>query len=106
MCIHIHLCALVWDTISCPFIEGVLYLELPCGSTSFRVSYKSQEKELYYGAPAPRLLSLDSYFLTEVEKMERDPVTGRRVKKRIQEYEYEPEMEQAYRYGGMELYHN
>ena len=51
-----------------------------------------------YGAPAPRLLSLDSYFLTEVEKMERDPETGRRVKKMVQEYEYEPEMEQTYRY--------
>ena len=31
--------------------------------------------------------------------MERDPDTGRRVKRMVQEYEYEPEMEQTYRYG-------
>ena len=66
-------------------------------------AYCIQEKELYYGAPAPRLLSLDSYFLTEVERLERNPDTGRRVKKKVQEYEYEPEMEQAYRYGGMDI---
>ena len=57
-----------------------------------------QEKEISHGAPAPRLLSLDSYFLTEVEKTEKDPETGRRMKKRVQEYEYEAEMEQTYRY--------
>ena len=57
----------------------------------------SQEKEVSQGAPAPRLLSLDSYFLTEVEKVERDPETGRRTKRKVEEYEFEPEMEQTYR---------
>ena len=30
--------------------------------------------------------------------MEKDPDTGRRVKRKVQEYEYEAEMEAAYRY--------
>ena len=64
-----------------------------------RCIFTQQEKELFHSAPAPRLLSIDSYFLTEVEKTEKDPETGRRVKRRVQEYEYEPEMEQVYRYG-------
>ena len=35
------------------------------------------------GAAAPRILSLDSYFLNEVEKVEKDPDTGRRVKRKV-----------------------
>jgi YLP motif-containing protein 1 len=74
------------------------------GSGKSHIAKLIREKELYYGAPAPRLLSLDSYFLTEVEKTERDPDTGRRVKKSVQEYEFEPEMEQTYRASLLKAY--
>ena len=42
-----------------------------------------QEKEVSSGGAAPRILSLDPYFMTEVEKVEKDPDTGRRVKKKV-----------------------
>jgi YLP motif-containing protein 1 len=74
------------------------------GSGKSHVARLIREKELFHGAPAPRLLSLDSYFLTEVERTERDPDTGRRVKRRVEEYEYEPEMEQAYRASLLKTY--
>lgn len=43
----------------------------------------SQDKEVECGGPAPRVLSLDDYFITEVEKEERDPDTGKKVKKKV-----------------------
>lgn len=75
------------------------------GSGKSHIAKLIREKEISHNAPAPRLLSLDSYFLSEVEKTEKDPETGRRVKKRVQEYEYEPEMEQAYRASLLKTYH-
>lgn len=47
----------------------------------FFLSY--QDKEVECGGPAPRVLSLDDYFITEVEKEERDPDTGKKVKKKV-----------------------
>ena len=38
----------------------------------------AQEKETSFGGAAPRILSLDAYFLNEVEKSIKDPDTGRR----------------------------
>lgn len=35
-----------------------------------------QEKEASYNAPIPRILSIDTYFINEVEKVEKDPATG------------------------------
>ena len=35
-----------------------------------------QEKEAHNGAPNPRILSIDSYFLNEIEKVVKDPDTG------------------------------
>ena len=49
------------------------------------------------GNSAPRVLSLDSYFLTEVERTERDKATGRRVKRKVEEYEFDAAMEASYR---------
>lgn len=43
------------------------------------------------------MLCLDDYFMTEVEKTEKDPETGKKVKKKVLEYEYEPELEVSYR---------
>lgn len=36
-----------------------------------------------YGGAPPRVLGLDDYFMTEVEKVEKDPDTGRRIKKKV-----------------------
>jgi len=56
-----------------------------------------KDKEVSHGAHAPRILALDDYFLMEVEKVEKDPDTGKKVKKKVTEYVYEQEMEEAYR---------
>ena len=50
-----------------------------------------------HGGAAPRVLSIDSYFLTEVERVEKDPDSGRRLKKKVEEFEYDEAMEPAYR---------
>ena len=49
------------------------------------------------GGSAPRILCLDDYFMTEVEKEEEDEETGRKVTKKVMEYEYEHMMEKHYR---------
>lgn len=43
----------------------------------------SQDKEVEFGGAPPRVLGLDDYFMTEVEKTEKDPDTGKRVKKKV-----------------------
>ena len=35
------------------------------------------------GAHALRILALDDYFLMEVEKTEKDPDTGKKIKKKV-----------------------
>ncbi|XP_039253456.2 uncharacterized protein LOC120330646 isoform X1 [Styela clava] len=45
----------------------------------------------------PRVLGLDDYFLVENEKFEKDSETGRIVKRKVHEYEYEAAMEPSYR---------
>lgn len=47
-----------------------------------------QDKEVSYGAHAPRILALDDYFLMEVEKSEQDPDTGKKVKKKVSKHTY------------------
>lgn len=42
-----------------------------------------QEKELANGFSAPRILSLDDYFLVEVEKKVADPTSGKKIKKKV-----------------------
>lgn len=68
---------------------GALHSTLP-------LSHTCQEKEVSSGASAPRILSIDPYFITEVEKVEKDPDTKRRVKKVVEEYEYDEAMEPSY----------
>nr|CAD7459621.1 unnamed protein product [Timema tahoe] len=48
------------------------------------------------GGSAPRILSLDDYFMVEVEKEGKDPETGRKVTTKVMEYEYEAAMEKHY----------
>ncbi|XP_023259238.1 YLP motif-containing protein 1 isoform X2 [Seriola lalandi dorsalis] len=67
------------------------------GSGKSHVARLIRDKEVDCGGAPPRVLVLDDYFMTEVEKVEKDPDTGRRVKTKVLEYEYEPEMEDTYR---------
>uniref|UniRef100_A0A8C8SQI1 YLP motif-containing protein 1 n=1 Tax=Pelusios castaneus TaxID=367368 RepID=A0A8C8SQI1_9SAUR len=67
------------------------------GSGKTHVAKLIRDKEVECGGPAPRVLSLDDYFITEVEKEERDPDSGKKVKKKVMEYEYEADMEETYR---------
>ncbi|KAL0967067.1 hypothetical protein UPYG_G00247400 [Umbra pygmaea] len=67
------------------------------GSGKSHVAKLIRDKEVECGGAPPRVLGLDDYFMTEVEKMEKDPETGKRFKTKCLEYEYEPEMEDTYR---------
>ncbi|XP_056619828.1 YLP motif-containing protein 1 isoform X3 [Triplophysa dalaica] len=67
------------------------------GSGKSHVAKLIRDKEVECGGAPPRVLGLDDYFMTEVEKVEKDPDTGKRVKHKVLEYEYEPEMEDTYR---------
>ncbi|XP_051954817.1 YLP motif-containing protein 1-like isoform X1 [Xyrauchen texanus] len=67
------------------------------GSGKSHVAKLIRDKEVESGGAPPRVLGLDDYFMTEVEKVEKDPDTGKRVKNKVLEYEYEPEMEDTYR---------
>ncbi|XP_073711600.1 uncharacterized protein ylpm1 isoform X1 [Misgurnus anguillicaudatus] len=67
------------------------------GSGKSHVAKLIRDKEVECGGAPPRVLGLDDYFMTEVEKVEKDPDTGKRVKTKVLEYEYEPEMEDTYR---------
>lgn len=42
-----------------------------------------KDKEVECGGTPPRVLVLDDYFMTEVEKVEKDPDTGRKVKTKV-----------------------
>ncbi|KAJ0231343.1 Uncharacterized protein HA466_0300050 [Hirschfeldia incana] len=60
--------------------------------------------EVENGGSAPRIHSMDDYFMTEVEKVEEsDSISSssgrskRPIVKKVMEYCYEPEMEEAYR---------
>ncbi|XP_076004812.1 uncharacterized protein ylpm1 isoform X2 [Genypterus blacodes] len=67
------------------------------GSGKSHVAKLIRDKEVDCGGAPPRVLVLDDYFMTEVEKVEKDPDTGKRVKRKVLVYEYELEMEETYR---------
>ncbi|TRY86293.1 hypothetical protein DNTS_016117 [Danionella cerebrum] len=67
------------------------------GSGKSHVAKLIRDKEVECGGAPPRVLGLDDYFMGEVEKIEKDPETGKRIKTKMLEYEYEPEMEETYR---------
>lgn len=66
--------------------------------------YLFQDKETFHSAAAPRVISMDSYFLTEVEKVEKDHDTGRRTKRKVEQYEYDEAMEPVYRNSMFKLF--
>ncbi|XP_044485575.1 YLP motif-containing protein 1-like isoform X2 [Mangifera indica] len=61
--------------------------------------------EVENGGDAPRIHSMDNYFMTEVEKIEEGDVSKssssirskKLITKKVMEYCYEPEMEETYR---------
>ncbi|GMJ05739.1 hypothetical protein HRI_004243100 [Hibiscus trionum] len=75
------------------------------GSGKSYLAKMLRDLEVDNGGDAPRIHSMDDYFMTEVEKDEETEVSKssstvrskKRVKKTIMEYCYEPEMEEAYR---------
>ncbi|CAL5327156.1 unnamed protein product [Camellia sinensis] len=77
---------------------------LPGGGKSY-LAKLLRDLEVENGGDAPRIHSMDDYFMTEVEKVEENDVSksagsvrGKKpVMKKVMEYCYEPEMEEAYR---------
>ncbi|KDP31212.1 hypothetical protein JCGZ_11588 [Jatropha curcas] len=74
------------------------------GSGKSYLAKMMRDLEVENGGNAPRIHSMDDYFMTEVEKVEDDASKssslGRGKKpalKKVMEYCYEPEMEEAYR---------
>ncbi|KAL2492750.1 Uncharacterized protein Adt_28378 [Abeliophyllum distichum] len=75
------------------------------GSGKSYLAKMLRDLEVENGSSAPRIHSMDDYFMTEVEKVEEiegskpfGSVRGKKaVMKKVMEYCYEPEMEEAYR---------
>ncbi|KAI4336032.1 hypothetical protein L6164_014608 [Bauhinia variegata] len=75
------------------------------GSGKSYLAKMLRDLELENGDDAPRIHSIDDYFMTEVEKVEDSDTSkslssgrGKKaVTKKVMEYCYEPEMEEAYR---------
>lgn len=49
------------------------------------------------GGTAPKIFSLDDYFMQETEKLVKDPLTKSEVKETVMVYEYEADLEPKYR---------
>lgn len=75
----------------------VIILRGPPGSGKTTLAKMIKDREVENGGNPPRILCLDDYFMVETEKMIADPDTGRKVKTKIMEYEFEPELEESYR---------
>ncbi|TKY55118.1 YLP motif-containing protein 1 [Spatholobus suberectus] len=82
----------------------IIFRGLP-GSGKSYLAKMLRDLEVENGGDAPRIHSMDDYFMTEVEKVEdseasKPSSSGRNKKpitKKVMEYCYEPEMEEAYR---------
>ncbi|KAK7388972.1 hypothetical protein VNO78_23803 [Psophocarpus tetragonolobus] len=82
----------------------IIFRGLP-GSGKSYLAKMLRDFEVENGGDAPRIHSMDDYFMTEVEKVEdgeasKSSSSGRNKKpvmKKVMEYCYEPEMEEAYR---------
>ncbi|XP_035704733.1 uncharacterized protein LOC110843786 isoform X2 [Folsomia candida] len=67
------------------------------GSGKSYIAKLIKDKEVELGESAPRILSIDDYFMQETEKIVKDPVTRADVTKIVMEYEYEADLEPKYR---------
>ncbi|XP_065076105.1 uncharacterized protein ZAP3 isoform X2 [Ochlerotatus camptorhynchus] len=66
------------------------------GSGKSYLARMIKDCEMKHGGQAPRVLSIDDYFLVEKEEREPDPVTGRPVLITKSEYEFDADMEEEY----------
>ncbi|KAB7501915.1 YLP motif-containing protein 1 [Armadillidium nasatum] len=66
---------------------------LPIGKEVVTIDDLISDREIENGGSAPRILCLDDYFMIEVEKLVKEPDTG----KMMMEYEYEAHLEDQYR---------
>ncbi|XP_058452631.1 YLP motif-containing protein 1-like [Malaya genurostris] len=66
------------------------------GSGKSYLARMIKECEVKNGGQAPRVLSIDDYFLVENEEREPDPITGRPVLITKSEYQFDAEMEEVY----------
>ncbi|XP_018571629.1 YLP motif-containing protein 1 isoform X2 [Anoplophora glabripennis] len=73
----------------------VIILRGPPGSGKTYLAKLIKDKEVENGGSAPRILSLDDYFMVEHEKEVIED--GKKVKVKEMVYEYEAEMEESYR---------
>ncbi|KAH7550345.1 hypothetical protein JRO89_XS13G0175000 [Xanthoceras sorbifolium] len=75
------------------------------GSGKSYLAKMLRDLEVENGGDAPRIHSMDDYFMTEVDKVEEGDVSQsatsfrskKAITKKVMEYCYEPEMEEAYR---------
>ncbi|PRD30930.1 UNVERIFIED_CONTAM: Ylpm1 [Trichonephila clavipes] len=67
------------------------------GSGKTYVAKLIKDKEVENGGSAPRILSLDDYFMVEKEVIDIDPDTEKRIKRKEFKFEFEIGMEEAYR---------
>ena len=72
------------------------------GKTYFAKLIK--EKEIEFGGNTPRILSIDDYFMAEIEREVKAPETGKLVKTKEYVYEYEKDMESCYRASLLKTY--
>ncbi|KAL3265982.1 hypothetical protein HHI36_010171 [Cryptolaemus montrouzieri] len=73
----------------------VIILRGPPGSGKTFLAKLIKDKEVENGGSAPRILSLDDYFMVEQEKEVMED--GKRIKMKDMVYEFEAEMEESYR---------
>lgn len=69
----------------------------PPGSGKSYLSRLIKDKEIELGGSAPRVMSIDDYFMTEVDATETDPETGRsRTVKKMEYEKFEKSLEETY----------
>ncbi|XP_055375295.1 homeobox protein 2-like [Condylostylus longicornis] len=74
----------------------VIILRGPPGSGKSYLAKLIKEKEIEMKGSQPRILSIDDYFMNEVDKEERCPKTKRKIIKQELVYEFDKEMEAKY----------
>ncbi|XP_062516976.1 YLP motif-containing protein 1-like [Corticium candelabrum] len=77
--------------------QFVIILRGPPGTGKSHVAKLLKDKEVQHNGVSIRILSLDDYFLTDIESVSVDPETGKKSKKKSIDYCYDAEMEQLYK---------
>ncbi|XP_022112361.2 YLP motif-containing protein 1 isoform X2 [Pieris rapae] len=73
----------------------VIILRGPPGSGKSYLAKLIRDKEAEHGGTV-RIMSIDDYFMQEGETEEKDPITGKIVKKPLLKYEYDGQLEETY----------